>query len=150
MKKTTLIAVTLGIAVSSMAVARADTSWNITLNGQALAKGPYGNQVGCGPEGDHFRILVGGGTGDYAKIYNTTPPQVKQVSIVDATGETYSYLSPTEPVPITNVLGGDAQVASSGNTYRITGHISPYLLPGMGGRVSNPTPVPFEFDATCP
>jgi hypothetical protein len=45
-------------------------------------------------------------------------------------------------------IGGDAQVAKSGNTYKVTGHISTYLN-GMS-HVHDAPPVPFEYDATCP
>ena len=141
--KKTLIAVATLIATSQMAVAHADTSYNIVVNGQTLAKGPGGNQVTCGHNPIH--IVAGGGQGNFANLTEGSL-QVQQISITDGTGASYLYDPKQAPY---HVGGGDAQATQSGNTYKITGHIAPYQT-AQGQTQKDATPVPFEFDATCP
>jgi hypothetical protein len=124
-------------------LAHASTSWNITINGQAIAKGPAGNDVSCGHNPIH--IVVGGNSGTFANLTDGTL-QVQRISITDSTGPTYLY----DPSQVAyHVGGGDATATNSGKTYKITGHIAPYTN-AQQQTLKDAAPVPFEFDATCP
>jgi hypothetical protein len=143
MKMLGVAAAAIAFAPLTMAVAHADTSWNIILNGQELSKGAGGNQVTCGH--DPIHIVVGGSNGLFANLTEGTL-QVQQISLVDNTGASYLY-DPKQTVY--HWGGGDAQATQSGNAYKITGHIAPYMSV-QGQTQKDATPVPFEFDATCP
>jgi hypothetical protein len=144
MRRSAIAVAVFGVAVLPMAVAHADTSWNITVNGQAMNKGgPGGKAVSCGHNPIH--IVVGTGSGTFANLTEGTL-EVVQISIADATGATYLY-DPKQTVY--HWGGGDAQATQSGKTYTITGHIAPYMNV-QGQTQKDATPVPFEFDATCP
>jgi hypothetical protein len=148
----------LGIATAAVVfapLATADTGapYKIIINGQDITVGPAnegGGVVGClhaGTDNDQIDIRVEAARDmQDAYVTNTDPPQVVKVSLSYAnTGMEYLF-DPTQNQ--SQHIGGDAQVAKSGNTYKVTGHISPYLN-GMS-HVYNAPPVPFEYDATCP
>jgi lipoprotein LpqH len=133
-------------AASGTSVVPEDMSWNITVNNQAVAQGVGANKVACGKDGDDpIHIMVGSGTGTYVDLTKETL-EVEAVSISDDTGASYLF-DPEQQAY--HWGGGDAQATRSGKTYKITGHIAPYM--NVQGQIQkDATPVPFEFVATCP
>ena len=137
-------------ASGTTSAALGGTSWNITLNGQAMAKG--GNKVTCGrgtpisgPSRGLKTIHIEAGNGE-ADLTEGDPLKVDRILIKDDTGASYLY----DPLQVQqHVGGGDAQVSKSGNTYEITGRIAPYRS-AQGQTLKDAPPVPFEFEATCP
>jgi Mycobacterium 19 kDa lipoprotein antigen len=148
--KPLLMAAVIPAAIGLAPLAHAD-GYNIIINGVTQPKGPAGNSVSCGMPvsgipNSPIHIVFGAGT----SYVNLSPDgsTVRQVLVGDSAGTTYLF-----PGGVNGLAPTDATVTKSGNTYQITGHISPYMTRGIGGdpgRVSNPTAVPFELDATCP
>jgi len=127
--------------------------YKIIINGQDITVGTAdegGGDIGClhtGTDNNQIDIRVEAARDmQDAYVTNTDPPQVVRVALADAnTGMEYLF-DPTQNQ--SQHIGGDAKVTKSGNTYKVTGHISPYLN-GMS-HVYDAAPVPFEYDATCP
>jgi hypothetical protein len=143
MKMLGVAAVVMAFAPLSMAVAHADASWSAIVNGQEFAHGAEAKEVSCGH--DPIHIVVGFGEGISANLTEGTL-EVQSVSIAPSRGASYLY-DPKQTVRGSG--GGDAQATQSGKAYKITGHIAPYL-DAQQQILHNATPVPFEFDATCP
>lgn len=80
-----------------------------------------------------------------AVVSNTDPPQLISVAVTQGSlsdSRTFSWTNhpnPRLPEP------GNAEVSKSGRTYKFTGNIPPHYNGILAG-----SPVPFEFDATCP
>lgn len=107
-----------------------------TLKGNPL----YEGGAACVPSGNEIHIAAGR-VGD-TKAY-ISQSQVLYVYLTSAkNGDTWMF----DPKQEQQHLGGDAQVTGGGNSYKITGHIAPYLH--NDARLHQP-PVPFEFDVTC-
>jgi hypothetical protein len=144
------VAVVFGAVLASglltAPLAYADSSWNTTINGQQLPHmpeppGSSSGQVTCGHDPIH---IVGGG--GYVNLAEGTL-QVLQISLTDTAGISYLY-DPKQNQQ--QHIGGDVQVNQSGKTYKVTGHISPYMNLATGQRYLDATPVPFDYQATCP
>jgi hypothetical protein len=143
MKMLAVAAVAIAFSPLPMAVAHADPSWSVIVDGQQLAHGDEATRVTCGH--DPIHIVVGYGSGVFANLTEGTL-EVQQISVAARSGATYLY-DPKQTVY--GWGGGDAQATQSGKTYKITGHIAPYTS-AQGQTLKNATPVPLEFDATCP
>jgi Mycobacterium 19 kDa lipoprotein antigen len=144
MKMLGVVAVVMALAPLPMAAAHAGGSWSAIVNGQELAHGDEAKQVSCGH--DPIHIVVGYGSGIFANLAEGTL-EVRQISIGPRGGGTTYLYDPKQTVYGSG--GGDAQATQSGKTYKITGHIAPYLS-AQGQILKNATPVPLEFDVTCP
>jgi len=148
---TSAAANTTPTAPATTSASAGGTSWNITLNGKALAQNVNYRDVTCGrgtpisgPSRGKTTVEITAGPAN-AEV-SEGPLQVQWVNITDDTRATYRY-DPSQASY--HVGGGDAQVTQSGNTYKITGHIAPYEN-AQGQTQKDATPVPFELDATCP
>ncbi|WP_231121002.1 lipoprotein LpqH [Mycobacterium colombiense] len=129
--------------------------YKLTINGsQETPKGNpnitcslsplYSNQNGV-PSGTGLYDIHFGRNGD-ASFYNTTPLQVAQISLGDGKGNSY-LLSPSQVRQ--HHGGGNVQITKDGNTFKMVGDIAPYT-DAHGKTLEDATPVPFEFDVTCP
>jgi hypothetical protein len=123
--------------------------WKIIVNGQDIS-GHVPGMPTCyttGPLETNIQIL-----GDNQQAEVTPDNQVVYVMLYQEPNSNWGWFSAQSslhqggPGP-----GGDATVTKSGNTYKITGHVSP-TGPSFAGQqpALTGTPVPFEFDATCP
>lgn len=142
---------TTPVITDTTSAAPGGTSWNITLNGEALPQGDGSSKVTCGrgtpisgPSRGKQTINIKAGPGRADLVEG--PLQVASVRISDGTGAYYLY-DPSQAAR--HVGGGDAQVTEEGESYKITGHIA-LELNGEGKTQKDATPVPFEFEATCP
>jgi hypothetical protein len=84
-------------------------------------------------------------TGTRADLINTTPLQVISISLMDANKNEYLL----NPSSTNHTGGGDAQITKNGNTFKMVGHIALYMNAQQQIQ-TDATPVPFEFDVTCP
>jgi hypothetical protein len=146
MKKTFIAAAMVGIAASPMAVAHADSSATITLNGQNISpNGP----VRCYVDPTFLNVVqVGHDIGSaFVQVGSDDPTKVSKVQITDTNTVMYDF----EPAQFQSGLDrGDSQVTKRGKTYQITGHIPPVYDTRAQKSVHNAPLVPFEIDATCP
>jgi Mycobacterium 19 kDa lipoprotein antigen len=152
MKKTLIAAAAVSILAAPMAVANANQSgsYTATLGGETIGQG---TNVKCSPfasyganGGPGVKITVGRGT--ETSFWGETNigndgPEVYSVSLNPLSGE-----NSTSPGYVRWAAGPDndqsqATVVQSDNTYRITGTAAPVYQPGK-------TPLPFEFEVTCP
>jgi hypothetical protein len=152
MNKTMIAVAVVSILAAPMAVAHADDpgSYTAKLDGQIIGQGTnvkcstfssYGAKGGPG-----VKITVGRGT--ETSFWGETNigndgPEVYSVSLNPLSGE-----NSTSPGYVRWAAGPDndesqATVVKSDNTYRITGTVAPVYQPGK-------SPLPFEFDVTCP
>jgi Mycobacterium 19 kDa lipoprotein antigen len=158
MRKTPIAVAAMSILAVPMGIAHANQSgsYTATLGGETIGQGTY---VKCSEfssygadGGPGVKVAVGrGANGDYgvetsfwgtANIGNEGP-EVYQVSLNPLTGA-----DSTSPGYVRWAAGPDndqsqATVVQSDNTYRITGTAAPVYQPGK-------TPLPFEFEVTCP
>lgn len=145
MKKIFVVAAMLSVAASSIAVAHADTGYKVTVNGQTVNEG-NGNVQCTNRENPNntpaksIQITAGsmssGGT--QADVGQGDSPQYIDITIVKS--------PPAGWMGATNNGGGT--VTKTGNTYKITGSAVPYA--NIMYKQSPGSPVPFEFDVTCP
>ena len=151
MKKTLIAAALAGLALpTGLAHAAPDiASATITLNGQNI---PVNGQVRCGElNTGGFAIQAGhdNGAANVELVQENTV--ATSVDITDTDGTQYDWAR-YETVR----YRGDAQLATSGKTYKITGHIPKTHLPPSqapvigGGAIANAPLEPFEIDVTCP
>jgi hypothetical protein len=117
------------------------------INGQEITNSQNPGKVRCTQGTTGLTIAASGSNANAdADVSNTDPPQVTSVSVI-APGNTsegthwiwrvYPGYGPNFP--------GNAEVSKSGKTYTFTGNLSPVFIVSTTG-----SPVPFEFDATCP
>jgi len=142
--KKTLIAVAALIATSPMAIAHAQFgSYKITINGQNVNV-PMSTGVSCEVSANKTTLALRDVTSNKAWL---TGSQVTLVDLDD--GSSIYMFDPDQTHFETSPLGGDASVTHSGNSYQITGHIQRY--DGFSRKAqAGSSPVPFEFDVTCP
>lgn len=129
--------------------------YKIIINGQDITPTPsqFPGKVQCtkgttGTTGStDWTIETTGSTSSAtATVSDTDPPQVTGVTVngpgsVNGIGRSQWTWGGSLRVPVP----GNAEVSKSGKTYTFTGNLSPFFVTGTTG-----SPVPFEFDATCP
>jgi lipoprotein antigen len=127
-----------------------DEHYTVIVNGaEVIGHGPS-SSVSCddamyrAPR-DATKVVVGfdnsfkpapgvGGAG--VTVTNTDPPEVVNVEMRSYPDKHWLWNRGQQP--------GDAAVTKNGNTYRVTGSIAP------ASGSADASPVPFEFEATCP
>jgi hypothetical protein len=131
----------------SQAFPHSSASAKITVNGQNV---PVNGSVHCGLDQTYtFTITAGHDISSAFVALDADPPtKVVSVRITDASGVEYGGDE-------VGIRRGDAQVAKSNETYKITGHIpltsvGPSKAPVIGGGGVSDGPIePFEIDVNC-
>jgi hypothetical protein len=124
--------------------------YKIIIDGKDITPSQYPGKVQCtkGQQGlpTGWTIETSASTASaIAEVSDTDPPQVVSVSVAEGGGAPQGHNWRWGGLSHGPTIPGDAEVSKSGKTYTFTGNLSPFYITSTTG-----SPVPFEFDATCP